>query len=152
LELTFPAAKELAQTFANMLLPSNKFAVTNIKEGATTTPSFGALGKDPEQSPTSYPERSNKEVDTSSIPPTFIHLCPEYRHKVMYLRPYLEKGFLTTVQTSDVKMECLQFVLKKAQPEDTPKLELDRLEDDLELQEETSWGYQSLTTAIHHPD
>jgi hypothetical protein len=49
-------------------------------------------------------------------------------------------------------MECLQFVLKKAQPEDTPKLELDRLEDDLELQEETSWGYQSLTTAIHHPD
>jgi hypothetical protein len=148
LELAFPTAKELARTVANMLLPSNEFAVANIKEGATTAPSFGALGMDPEPSPTSYPERYDEEVDTS-IPATFIHLCPDYRDEVMYLRQFLEKGFLMTVRSSYVKMERLQFVLK-ALPQDTPESELDKL-DDLELQEEISRDYQSLT-AIHHPD
>jgi hypothetical protein len=131
-----------------MLLPSNEFAVANIKEGASTAPSFGALGMDPEPSATSYPEPIDREVDTS-IPPTFIHLCPDYRDEVMYLRQFLEKGFRMTVRTSYVKMERLRFVFQ-TMPKGTPETNLEAL-DSLELQEEISRDYQSLT-AIHHPD
>jgi hypothetical protein len=148
LDLTFPSAKELARTVANMLLPSNEFAVANIKEGANTAPSFGALGMDPEPSPTSYKERFHEEVDPS-IPPIFIHLCPDYRDEVTYLRQFLEKGFLMTVRTSYVEVQRLQFVLQPMD-QDTPEQELETL-DSLELQEETSRDYQSLT-AVHHPD
>jgi hypothetical protein len=148
LEMTFPVAKELARTVANMLLPSNEFAIANIKEGANTAPSFGALGMDPEPSPTSHQERYDMEVDPS-IPPTFVHLCPDYRDEVTYLRQFLEKGFLMSVRTSYVKMQRLQFVLQPMD-QDTPEEELEKL-DSLELQEETSRDYQSLT-AVHHPD
>ncbi|KAG7357462.1 hypothetical protein IV203_002150 [Nitzschia inconspicua] len=148
LELSFPTAKELARTVANMLLPSNEFAVANIKEGANTAPSFGALGMDPEPSPTSYQERYDEEVDPS-IPPTFIHLCPDYRDEATYLRQFLEKGFRMSVRTAYVKMQRLQFVFQPME-EGTPERELEQL-DSLELQEETSRDYQSLT-AVHHPD
>jgi hypothetical protein len=149
LELTFPTAKELARTVGNMLLPSNEFAVATIREGASTAPSFGSLGIDVEPSPkTSYPEPFHEEVDPS-IPPTFIHLCPDYRDEVTYLRQFLQKGFLMTVKTSYVKMQRLQFVFQTLD-DGTPEDELELL-DSLELQEETSRDYQSLT-AVHHPD
>ena len=149
LELSFPTAKELARTVANMLLPSNEFAVANIKEGAETAPSYGSLGIDVEPSPkTSYPENFHEEVDPT-IPPTFIHLCPDYRDEVIYLRQFLEKGFRMSVKTSYVKMQRLQFVFQTL-VEGTPEKEIELL-DSLEVQEETSKDYQSLI-AVHHPD
>lgn len=148
LELTYPTAKELARTVANILLPSNEFAVANIREGANTSPSFGALGMDPEPSPTSWKENFDEEVDPA-VPPTFIHVCPEYRDDVKYLRQFLENGFRMTVNSGYVKMERLQFVVQTL-PNDTPEEELDEL-DNLEVQEESSTAYQSLM-AVHHPE
>ena len=148
LDLTFPTAKELSRACANMLLPSNEFAVANIKEGAETSPSFGGLGMDPEPSETSYKEPLDQEVDPN-IPPTFIHLCPDYRDEVRYLRQFLEKGFRMTVRTNRVNMERLQFYFQTL-PQDSPESDLEEL-DSMEVQEDSDKDYQSLT-AIHHPD
>ncbi|KAG7339271.1 hypothetical protein IV203_002477 [Nitzschia inconspicua] len=106
LELSFPTAKELARTVANMLLPSNEFAVANIKEGANTAPSLEPWVWTPNH-----------------------HLHP--------------------TKNAYVKMQRLQFVFQPME-EGTPERELEQL-DSLELQEETSRDYQSLT-AVHHPD
>jgi len=148
LDLTFPTAKELSKTVANSLLPSNEFAVANIKEGAQTSPSFGGLGMDIDPSPTSNTENLDKAVDPN-IPATFIHLCPDYRDETRYLRQFLEKGYRMSVRTNYVNMERLQFYFQ-ALPEDAPESDLDELEQ-LEVQEDSAKDYQSLT-AIHHPD
>jgi len=141
LDLTFPTAKELSKAVANMLLPSNEFAIASIQEGAKTSPSFGALGMDPEPSETSYQEPLVKEVDPS-IPPTFIHLCPDYRDEVRYLRQFLEKGYLMTVRSNYVNMERLQFYFQTL-PQDSPESEIEGL-DSLEVQEDSDKDYQSL--------
>ena len=54
-----------------------------------------------------------------------------------------------TVRTNYVNMERLQFYFQ-ALPQDAPESDLDDLEQ-LEVQEDSSKDYQSLT-AIHHPD
>jgi len=148
LDLTFPTAKELSKIVANSLLPSNEFAVANIKEGAQTSPSFGGLGMDVEPSETSYKENKDKEVDPD-IPATFVHLCPDYSDETRYLRQFLEKGHRMTVRTNYVNMERLQFYYQTL-PLDAAESDLDDL-DQLEVQEDSSKDYQSLT-AIHHPD
>ena len=151
LDLTFPTAKELSKTVANSLLPSNEFAVTNIKEGAETSPSvgsFGGLGMDADSSPKDYEEDFDREVNPD-IPATFVHLCPDYRDETRYLRQFLEKGYRMTVRTNYVEMERLQFYFQTL-PLDAPESDLEELEQ-LEVQEDSSKDYQSLT-AIHHPD
>ena len=148
LDLTFPTAKELSKTVANMLLPSNEFAVANIKEGADTAPSFGGLGMDPEPSETSYQEPFDREVDPD-IPATFVHLCPDYRDETRYLRQFLEKGYLMTVRSHYVNVERLQFYFQ-ALPQDSPESDLDDIEK-IEVQEDSSKDYQSMT-ATHNPD
>jgi len=148
LDLTFPTAKELSKTVANSLLPSNEFAVANIKEGAQTSPSFGGLGMDIDPSPTSYKENKDIEVNPD-IPATFVHLAPDYRDETRYLRQFLEKGYRMTVRTNYVNMERLQFFFQTL-PVDAPESDLEELEQ-LEVQEDSSKDYQSLT-AIHHPD
>jgi hypothetical protein len=148
LDLTFPTAKELSKTIANSLLPSNEFAVANIKEGAKTSPSFGGLGMDIDPSATSYQQNLEKSVDPN-IPATFVHLCPDYRDETRYLRQFLEKGYRMTVRTNYVNMERLQFYFQTL-PQDSTESDLDELEQ-LEVQEDSAKDYQSLT-AIHHPD
>jgi hypothetical protein len=150
LELNYPSSKELARTVANTLLPSNEFAMANIREGADTSPSFGAMGMDPEPSPTSSTRKDkvDEQVD-ASVPPIFIHTCPEYREDSKYLRQFLEKGFRMTVNSGYMKMERLQFVVQTL-ADGTTEDELDEL-DDLEVLEEGSTTYQSLM-ATHHPD
>lgn len=148
LDLTFPTAKELSKSVANMLLPSNEFAVANIREGAQTSPSFGGLGMDMNQSPMSPQGPMGREVNPD-IPATFVLLCPDYRDETRYLRQFLEKGYRMTVRTNYVQMERLQFYFQTL-PLDAPESDLDELEQ-IEVQEDSSRDYQSLT-AIHHPD
>lgn len=149
LDINFPTAKELARFVAHSLLPSNEFAVANLKGGAETAPSFGALGMDPEPSSTSHKEDVTREVDPA-IPPTFCHVTPDRSgggdDELAYLRQFLEKGYRMTVDLEYVRMERLQFVLQKADNDAA----LDAMED-LELQEESHRDYQTLT-AFHHPD
>ena len=148
LDLTFPTAKELSKTVANSLLPSNEFAVANIKEGAKTSPSFGGLGMNMESSPMYSQGNPEREVNPQ-IPATFVHLCPDYRDETRYLRQFLEKGYRMTVRTNYVNMERLQFYYQTL-PIDAPESDLEELEQ-LEVQEDANKDYQSLT-AIHHPD
>jgi len=123
LDLSFPTAKELSKTVANILLPSNELAAANMKEGRP--------GIDP------------------GIPATFVHLCPDYRDETQYLRQFLEKGHLMTVRTNYVSMERLQFYFQSL-PQGSPESDLDQL-DEMEVQEDISRDYQSMT-AIHSPD
>lgn len=150
LDLSFPTAKELSKTVANMLLPSNEFAIANMKEplrSSSSSKSFGAIGIDPEPTSTSENEK-DQEVDPS-IPATFVHLCPDYRDETRYLRQLLEKGYLMTVRTNYVNMERLQFGIQTL-PQGSPESDLDELEE-LEVQEDSSKDYQSMT-AIHSPE
>jgi len=149
LDLTFPTAKELSKTVGNYLLPSNEFAVSNIKEGAQISPSpFGGLGMDMDPSPTSSEKKVNRDVNPD-IPATFAMLCPDYSDETRYLRQFLEKGYRMTVRTNYVNMERLQFYFQTL-PLDAPESDLDELEQ-IEVQEDSSRDYQSLT-ATHHPD
>ena len=155
LDLTFPTARELSKTVANTLLPSNEFAVANIKQkGAAAqtaaAPSFGGLGMvdDEPEGASAAPSPSNRDVDPD-VPATFVHLCPDYRDETRYLRQFLEKGHRMTVRTNYVNMERLQFYFQTL-PQESPESDLEEL-DQLEVQEDSSKDYQSLT-AIHHPD
>mmetsp|Transcript_32726 Transcript_32726/g.79528 ORF Transcript_32726/g.79528 Transcript_32726/m.79528 type:complete len:549 (-) Transcript_32726:177-1823(-) len=154
LNINFLSAKELARFIGYTLLPSNEFAVANIKSAAETEPSFGALGIDPEPSPKSPKEDFESEVDPSK-PAMFLHLSPDRSgyisgtgsdDDITYLRQFLEKGYKMTVNLEYVQMQKLQFVPAPASSEQ----ELDDMAD-LELQEESHRDYQTLT-AIHHPD
>jgi hypothetical protein len=154
LNMNYLSAKELARFVAYTLLPSNEFAVANIKSGAETAPSFGALGMDPEPSTSSYKEDFESEVDPSKDS-MFMHLSPDRSgyvsgtgsdDDVTYLRQFLEKGYRMSVEMEYVRMQRLEFVLTEASSEK----ELEDM-DDLELQVESHSDYQTLT-AIHHPD
>ena len=154
LNINFLSAKELARFIGYTLLPSNEFAVANIKSAAETEPSFGALGIDPEPSPRSPKEDFEAEVDPSK-PAMFLHLSPDRSgyisgtgsdDDITYLRQFLEKGYRMTVNLEYAQMQKLQFVPVAASSEQ----ELDDMPN-LELQEESHRDYQTLT-AIHHPD
>ena len=148
LDFSFPNSKELARTVANFLLPSDEFAVMNTKDGASTS-GFGGIGMDMAQkgTPLRPTEDPARQVD-SKIPPMFVHVCPDARENLPYLRQFLENGYKMTVNTGYLKMGRLQFVYQTL-PEDAPEDDLEDL--DLELKDESSRSYQSLT-AFHHPD
>jgi hypothetical protein len=158
MDFSYPNSKELARAVANYLLPSDPMAIVSTKDGAagaasSTGPSssFGGIGMDLGETTTT--QRSQQQSDPKhdvdpQIPPTFVHVCPDVRENVTYLRQALENGFKMTVQTGYLKLERLQFV-PQALPEDAPEEELEDL--DLELKDESNRSYQSLT-AIHHPD
>jgi len=86
--------------------------------------------------------------DTRPPLPTFVHVCPENRDDMPYLRRILEKGYRMSAQTHYLKLEKLLFHFQKL-PVGTPEAALDDLE--LELREFKEIQFQSLT-AQHHPD
>lgn len=145
MDFQFPDAKNLARTVANCLLPSNELAAMSTRDGASTS-GFGGLGMDMEQ--TSSTSDEDKSVD-SSIPPIFVHIAPDIRESVRYLRQFLEKGFRMTVDSGYMNLERLSFVYQTLD-EDVEESELEDL-DTLELKDDTSKGYQ-FVRAIHHPD
>jgi hypothetical protein len=99
-----------------------------------------------ESSPASAP--GEKSVD-SSIPPTFVHVAPETREDLRYLKQYLENGFRMTVDTGYINMERLNFVFQTLE-KGTAESELEDL-DTMELKDDTTRSYQFIR-AIHHPD
>ena len=149
MDFSYPNAKELARTVANYLLPSNEFASMSTRNDAFSSGgSFGAIGMDMESTaPPAQKKDSQEEVDPS-IPPTFVHVCPDTRENTMYLRQFLEKGFKMTVNSSFLKLGRLQFVFQTL-PEDASEEDIENL--DLELKDESSRSYQVLS-AFHHPD
>jgi hypothetical protein len=147
IDFNYPNSKELARTVANSLLPSNELAIISTKDGASTSSSFGGLGMDMgDSSPSSAPDE--KSVD-SSIPPTFVHVAPETREDLRYLKQFLENGFRMTVDTGYINMERLNFVFQTLE-EGTAESELED-SDTLELKDDTTRSYQFIR-AIHHPD
>ena len=156
LEFAYPNAKELARTVANSLLPSDPVAIaTSEKALSSTTSSFLGLGMDLDNTSTPYSTSSSSddrrnpasEIDPR-IPPTFVHVCPDIREDIPYLRQFLEKGFRMTVETGYLKLQRLDFVYQTL-PEDAPESDVEDL--DLELKGEKDVVYQSLT-AFHHPE
>jgi hypothetical protein len=148
IDFSYPNSKELARTVANLLLPSNEFAIASSKDGASTSASFGAMGMDPGGAESTAPPKDPaREVDPK-YPPSFVYVCPDVRENTTYLRQFLEKGFRMTVNMDFLKLERLQFVFQTL-PDDAPEDEIEDL--DLELKEDSSRSYQSLT-AFHHPD
>ena len=150
LDLSVPTAKQLSKVVANSLLPSNDFAVANIKEGAETSPSFGGLGMDMAAPSKSAEDEGGVKVNPN-IPAMFVHVCRDYRDETQYLRQFLENGYRMNVRTNYIKMNRMQLKLQSL-PEDEledEEAELNYLEG--EIQEEMSQDYQSLT-AVHHPE
>jgi hypothetical protein len=162
MDFSYPNSKDLARAVANYLLPSNPMAIASTKDGAasaagrpSSSSSFGGIGMDLGETTTTTQQQQQQqqqpdpehEVDPK-IPPTFVHVCPDVRENVTYLRQALENGFRMTVNSGYLKLERLQFVLQ-ALPEDAPEEEIEDL--DLELKDESNRSYQSLT-AIHHPN
>ena len=80
--------------------------------------------------------------------PSFVHICPDDRDDVTYLRRILEKGYRMAVSTKFLKLEKLSFHLQKL-PSGRPESELDNI--DLELKDCQEIKYQALV-AQHHPD
>lgn len=146
IDFNYPNSKELARTVANSLLPSNELAIASTKDGASSS-SFGGLGMDMgDSSPSATPD--SKSLDTS-IPPTFVHVAPETRENLRYLKQFLEKGFRMTVDSGYINMERLNFVFQTLE-EGSAESELEDL-DTLELKDDTIRSYQFIR-AIHHPD
>ena len=124
-------------------------AVTPLKEYRTIVASDVAF---------TYPEAKGlaRAVANRLLPntyatpplPTFVHVCPDDRDDVSYLRRILEQGYRMAVQTHYLKVEKLLFQLQKL-PVGEPEEKLDDLE--LELRDFKEVNFQSLT-AQHHPD
>ena len=156
-DFTYPSAKELARVVANSLLPSNPAALedqlaTVAKSSGSS--SFGGLGMEMDSSPPSTAGNNDgdkkdpaTEVDPS-IPPVFMHVCPENREDEKYLRQFLEKGFKMNVATGYLKLQKLAFVFQ-TYPEDASEADIEDL--DLELKEERGVAYKSIV-ATHNID
>ena len=87
-------------------------------------------------------------ADNPESVPRFVHICPDAREDVVYLRQFFEKGYRMSTSTGYLKLEKLRFNFQYL-PESEDEQALDDLE--LELQEFKEIIYQSLT-AQHHPD
>ena len=149
IDFEYPDSKNLARTVANYLLPSNELAVMSTRDGASTSNSFGGLGMDMD-SPSPSPNDSDEDTMVDpSVPPTFIHVAPDVRENLRYLRQFLEKGFRMTVDTGFMNLERLNFVYQTLDAE-ADEAELEDL-DTLELRDDSSRGYQ-FVKAIHHYD
>lgn len=85
---------------------------------------------------------------TTTTMPSFVHVCPDDRDDVTYLRRILEKGYRMSVSTKFLKLEKLIFHLQKL-PSGQPESDLDDVE--LELKDCKEIKYQALV-AQHHPD
>ena len=154
-DFSFPSAKELARTVANTLLPSNPVAISTVESidssSSSSSGSFGALGMDTFTPPPSLQDKSDDVEVDPKIPPAFVHVCPEYRENLPYLRQFLEKGFKMNVDIGYLKLQRLRFVYQMVPESDDvdPEAEVEEL--DLELQEESASVYESLT-AVHNFD
>jgi hypothetical protein len=146
IDFSYPSSKELARTVANCLLPSNELAVISTKDGASTSSSFGGFGMEMEDSTPQIP--NEKPVD-SSIPPAFVHVAPETREDLRYLKQFLEMGFKMTVDMGYINLERLNFVFQSME-QGTAEAELENL-DTLELKDDTTRSYQFIK-AVHHPN
>ena len=80
--------------------------------------------------------------------PSFVHVCPDDRDDVTYLRRILEKGYRMSVSNKFLKLEKLMFHLQKI-PSGQPESDLEDME--LELKDCKEIKYQALV-AQHHPD
>eukprot|EP00980_Cylindrotheca_fusiformis_P015607 scaffold4481_cov121-Cylindrotheca_fusiformis.AAC.3 len=145
IDFNYPNSKQLARTVANLLLPSDEFAIASMENGgSSSSSSFGGLGMDLGEST----ESKAKELD-SSIPPNFVHVAPETRENLRYLKQFLEKGFRMTIDSGYFNMERLNFVFQTLE-EGKEESELEEL-DTLELKDDMTRGYYFIR-AIHHPD
>jgi hypothetical protein len=153
IDFAYPTAKELARVVANSLLPSNPMAreaAQAAEKKSSGGASFGGMGMEMgasrrrEEEAPSDPET---EVDPM-IPPTFVHVCPDDRDDLPYLRQFLEKGFRMTVDIGYIKLQKLAFAFQIL-PQDAHESELESME--LVPKAEKGVAYQSLT-AVHHPD
>lgn len=127
LAFSYPEAKELARTVANRLESSRKY--------------YNTYQSDP---------------SSGNINPSFIHVCPDDRNDVTYLRQFLEKGYKMTTTSRYLKLEQLKFLYQIALTDDVMQGSnddensiLDQLE--LELHNIKEITYQCLI-ARHHPD
>jgi hypothetical protein len=156
-DFSYPNAKELARVVANSLLPSNPVAreaaqAAEKKKSSSSGggSSFGGMGMEMEAPPRRAEEAPldpETQVDPM-IPPTFVHVCPDDRDNVPYLRQFLEKGFRMTVDIGYIKLQKLAFAFQIL-PQDAHESELEAME--LVPKAEKGVAYQSLT-AVHHPD
>lgn len=80
--------------------------------------------------------------------PRFVHVCPDDRSDLPYLRRILEKGYRMATSTHYLKLEKLIFHFQTL-PAGEPETALDDLE--LEMQAFKEIKYESLI-AQHHPD
>jgi hypothetical protein len=156
-DFSYPNAKELARVVANSLLPSNPMA----RDAATSNSqkksfgsggsSFGGMGMEMEAPPSRRREEAPLDPETQIDPmiqPTFVHISPDDRDNVPYLRQFLEKGFCMTVNMEYIKLQKLAFAFQILS-QDAHESELESME--LTPKAEKAVAYQSLT-AVHHPD
>jgi hypothetical protein len=154
-DFSYPSAKELARVVANSLLPSNPVAREAAQEAAekkssSGSGSFGGMGMEmgaPPRREQQAPLDPESQVDPM-IPPTFVHVCPDDRDNVPYLRQFLEKGFRMTVDIEYIKLQKLVFGFQIL-AQDAHESELESME--LIPKAEKGVAYQSLR-AVHHPD
>jgi hypothetical protein len=97
---------------------------------------------------TPYIYQTKRSTATTTTLPSFVHVCPDDRDDVTYLRRILEKGYRMSVSSKFLKLEKLIFHLQKL-PSGQPESELDDI--DLELKDCKEIKYQALV-AQHHPD
>ena len=160
IDFSYPSSKDLARVVANSLLPSNPVAREAAQAAAEKKASsgsggssFGGMGMEMEAPPPRRREPQapldpeETQVDPM-IPPTFVHVCPDDRDNVPYLRQFLEKGFRMTVDIGYIKLQKLAFAFQIL-PQDAHESELESME--LVPKAEKAVAYQSLR-AVHHPD
>jgi hypothetical protein len=93
-------------------------------------------------------EPSERFLLSGSPVPRLVHVTPEDRDDVPYLRRLLEKGYRMTVDMRYLKLEKLSFLFQKTNVQDPEEI-LDDLA--LELKEFKELKYQSLV-AQQHPE
>ena len=165
IDFSYPSSKDLARMVANSLLPSNPVARDAAQAAAdkksslssSSGSSFGGMGMDMEAaSPPRRDQQQQASVDPDTqeidpmIPPTFVHVCPDDRDNVPYLRQFLEKGFRMTVDIGYIKLQKVAFAFQML-PDDAH--DEDSQLEDMELipKAEKGVAYQSLR-AVHHPE
>jgi hypothetical protein len=93
-------------------------------------------------------EPSERFLLSGAPVPRLVHVTPEDRDDVPYLRRLLEKGYRMSVDMRYLKLEKLSFLFQKTNDQDPEEI-LDDLA--LELKEFKELKYQSLV-AQHHPE
>jgi hypothetical protein len=89
----------------------------------------------------------NNQKNTNQYP-TFVHVCPNERDDVVYLRRILERGYRMLISTKFLKVEKLIFHIQTL-PYNANEIELDNLE--LEMKDCKELIYQAII-GQHHPE